>query len=286
MAVSQAIPTRYWKVRLDVFIPYVLVHLGCLGVFWTGLTRTGILVCLVSYYVRQFALGVGYHRYFAHRSFKTSRAMQFVLALVGSLCLQRGPLWWAETHRHHHRFVDTPEDIHSPKYQGFWYAHAGWFMDQKNWRTNFSKVADLEKFPELVWLDDWRCHELLQILYAASLYFLFGWEGLVWGFMVSTVLLWHSTHWIQSISHKYGGYRRYPTRDDSRNHWLLGLLTLGEFHHNHHCFPSSCRQGLAWWEVDFNYYILRAMSWLGLVWELRTPAEHTRREMVRGSESG
>lgn len=259
------------KFRLDILLPYVLIHLACLGVFWTGVTRTGIFVGLASYYIRQFGLGVGYHRYFAHKSFKTSRQMQFFLALLGGLCLQRGPLWWADTHRHHHRGADTPEDIHSPQYQGFLYSHSGWFMDRKNWQTNLSRVTDISKFPELVFLDDWRCHEALQIVYALSLYLLFGWEGVIWGFMLSTVLLWHSTHWIQSVSHKYGGYRRFPSRDHSRNHWLFGLLTLGEYHHNHHSYPASCRQGLAWWEIDIQYYVLKTMSWLGLVWDLKTP---------------
>jgi stearoyl-CoA desaturase (delta-9 desaturase) len=149
-------------------------------------------------------------------------------------------------------------------------------MDEKNWQTNYSRVADLSHYPELVWLDDWRCHELLQVLYASLFYLFFGWEGLLWGFMVSTVLLWHSTHWIQSISHMYGGYRRFPSKDQSRNHWLLGLLTLGEYHHNHHYYPSSCRQGYAWWEIDINYQILRLMRLLGLVWELKTPITNTR----------
>lgn len=265
---------------LDILIPYICMHLLCLGVFWTGVTWSGVGLCLASFFLRQFGLGVGYHRYFAHKSFKTSRAVQFCLALLGSLSVQRGALWWAETHRYHHRHADKPDDIHSPTYQGFIYSHSGWFMDKKNRQTNLSKVADLAKYPELVWLNDIRIHHLPIILYSLAIYLWWGWEGLVWGVAVSTVLLWHGTHWIQSVSHKYGGYRRCPSPDNSRNHWLLGLITLGEFHNNHHYYPSSCRQGFVWWEIDIDYYILKIMSWVGLVWDLNTPPAHIRRRSL------
>lgn len=265
---------------LDIFIPYVCMHLACIGVFWTGITWSGVGLCAASFFLRQFGLGVGYHRYFAHKSFKTSRVAQFFLALLGSLSVQRGVLWWAQTHRYHHRHADLPDDIHSPTYQGFIYSHSGWFMDEKNRRTDLSKVADLAKYPELVWLDDIKIHYLPTILYSFLIYLCGGWEGLVWGVAVSTVLLWHATHFIQSVSHKYGGYRRCPSPDKSRNHWLLGLVTLGEFHNNHHYYPSSCRQGFAWWEIDIDFYILKLLSWVGLVWELKTPPENVRRGKV------
>jgi stearoyl-CoA desaturase (Delta-9 desaturase) len=264
------------RVNLDIVIPYACLHLACLAVFWTGITWSSVGLCLGSYWLRGVGVGLGYHRYFAHRSFKTSRGMQFFLALLGAMSLQRGVLWWAETHRYHHRWADTPNDLHSPTYHGFLYSHSGWFMYQNNRQTDLSKVTDLAKFPELVWLDDWRCHYIPFVLYAFAVYLIFGWTGLVWGIVLSTVLLWHSVHWIQSMSHTYGGYRRFSSADNSRNHWLFGLISLGEYHNNHHYYPSSCRQGFAWWEIDINYYLLKIMSWMGLVWDLRTPPDHVR----------
>ena len=265
------------RFELNMLLPYVFLHLVCLGVFWTGVSWKLIGVCLVSFYVRKFGIGAGFHRYFAHRSFKTSRAGQLVLALLGTLTVQKGVLWWAETHRRHHRHADTPEDIHSPTFQGFIYSHSGWFLDERYQQTTYSKVADLAKYPELRLLNDWRCDLAINLLYAFALYMLFGWGGVVWGFAISTVMLWHGTHLVQSVAHSYGGYRRCPTPDKSRNHWLMGLFFLGEYHNNHHYYPSSCRQGFAWWEIDIEFYILKMLSWVGLVWDLRLPPESVRR---------
>lgn len=251
-------------------VAYAAIHLGCLGVLWTGVTWRGLAICTGTYLFRVFWMGAGFHRYFAHRSFKTSRPMQFVFAVFAMSGMQRGPLWWAQTHRHHHQHTDRPDDLHSPKYQGFWYSHWGWFFEEKNRDIDKSKVADLARYPELVWLDKPAASALVTCSYALLLIGFFGWEGLVWGFCVSTIWLWHTVHWIQSFSHSFGGYRRFPTADASRNHWLLGVVSLGEFHNNHHAFPSSARQGFAWWEVDCVYQILRVMSWFGLIWDLRS----------------
>jgi stearoyl-CoA desaturase (Delta-9 desaturase) len=266
-------------ISMDILILYALLHVACLSVFFTQSTWRGLSVGLASFFLRAFGLGVGYHRYFAHRSFKTSRAFQFVLAVLGSLAIQRGVLWWAETHRDHHRNADTDSDIHSPSHKGFIYAHSGWFLDEKNRQTKVSSVMDLARYPELVWLNDWRWYFLPILSYSSLLYIFFGGEGLLWGIAISTVALWHATHWIQSMSHSYGGYRRCPSSDNSRNHWLLGVLTLGEFHNNHHYSPSSCRQGFVWWEIDVGYYVLRLLKSLGVVWDLRVPSKQFRRDL-------
>lgn len=255
----------------SVGVLWIAIHLACLGVFVTGVEARDVVLCAGSFFLRMFGLTIGYHRYFAHRTFKTSRAMQLVLALLAILAMQRGPLWWAETHRAHHRHTDSPDDIHSPRHRGFLYAHCGWFMDRKHARTNLAKVGDLARFPELVWLDDWRVYLLPMGLFILGLYAFGGPRAVLWGFAVSTVLLFQITHWIQSFSHTLGGYRRCPTRDDSRNHLLVGLLTLGEWHNNHHYYPSSARQGYAWWELDIGYWILRALALVGLVWDVRVP---------------
>jgi stearoyl-CoA desaturase (Delta-9 desaturase) len=272
-------PPRHFN--LGVLTLYLGIHLGCLGVLATGVTWEGVRICLFAFLIRSFGLGAGYHRYFAHKSFQTSRAMQFILGLLGTLALEGGPLWWADTHRRHHRYADTPEDIHSPTYQGFIYAHSGWFLDKANSHTDLSSVPDLAKYPEMLWLDQLWGYMFLPVICAFILFWQFGWTGFVWGVCVSSVLIWHATHWIQSLSHSYGGYRRFASADNSRNHWFVAMITFGEWHNNHHHFPWSARQGLAWWEIDIVYAILKFMSWMGLIWDLKT-AKKARTAVVQG----
>ena len=248
---------------------YVALHLGCLGVFFTGNLRLGLTVGAVTFLLRMFLLSAAYHRYFAHRAFQTSRFVQAVLAGLGALTMQRGPLWWASTHRTHHQHADTEHDLHSPRYHGFFYAYSGWFLNTRNARTDWDKVRDLAVFPELRLLDTWPGYSAPVALYALLLYYFLGWTGLVWGWFVSTALLLHVTHWIQSFSHSWGGYRRFDTRDSSRNHWLLGVVSLGEWHNNHHHRPASARQGAVWWEPDLTYVVLRLLESLGIIWNLK-----------------
>lgn len=262
---------------------YLTIHLACLGVFWTGVSWQLVSLCLASYFGRHLFLSIGYHRYFAHRSFKTSRTFQFLLALLGSTCNERGVLWWAETHRYHHRHSDTEEDLHSPLFQGFLYAHSGWFLDAKHRETRLDRVRDLAKFPELVWLD--RFPGLVMLAFGAVVFGLFGWQGIIWGFCLSTVMIWHTTHHIQSISHRFGGYRRFPTSDNSRNHWVFGLVSMGEgFHNNHHHKPSSATNSYAWWELDLSYLILAGLNRLGIVWDLNLGPEE-RQPAIAGAEA-
>lgn len=251
-------------------VGYGAIHAAALGVFFVpGELSTGLVVLAVTYYARAVGLGAGYHRYFAHRSFKTSRPMQVMLALLGLTALQRGPLWWGETHRRHHRHVDTPDDIHSPHHQGFWYAHSGWSFDPIFCHTKLDEIADLARYPELVWLDSPLASRIVAVVYGAGLWTLLGVHGFVWGFCLSTVCLWHTVHWIQSLSHSVGGYRRFDTPDHSRNHWGLGVISLGEFHNNHHHRAGSARQGYTWWEIDIVFWLLRALGVLGLVWDVK-----------------
>lgn len=256
--------------------PFVAMHLACLGVIWVGVSPIALIVAAALYALRMFALTAFYHRYFSHRTFQTSRAVQFVFALVGASCVQRGPLWWAAHHRHHHRVTDTPADPHSPGVHGFLWSHVGWFLTPRNFRTDLSRVPDLAKFPELRWLD--RYDIAIPVVLAVLLYALgvllhhvapllgtSGGQMLIWGFFVSTIVLFHATVTINSLAHRYGK-RRFDTKDDSRNNVWLALLTFGEgWHNNHHFFPGSSRQGFHWWEVDLTWYGLKLMSALGLV---------------------
>jgi stearoyl-CoA desaturase (delta-9 desaturase) len=266
-----AAPVRVpFRLCWQMAVPYAGFYVACLAIPFYGVSWRALGLFAASYFARMLFLSIGYHRYLAHRAFETSRAMQFVLALLGTLTLQGGPLWWAQTHRHHHRHTDTPDDLHAPRYYGFWYAHFGWFLDARHFRADPSKVPDLASYPELRWLDS-ELRVPLYVGYAWLMYWLGGMQGLLWGFCLATVVLWNLTHWVQSVSHTAGGYRRYDSDDDSRNHVLVGLLGLGEWHNNHHHSPSSARQGHVWWELDVGYGVLKALSWSGLVWNLRAP---------------
>jgi stearoyl-CoA desaturase (delta-9 desaturase) len=272
--------------------PFIALHLACVAVLFLpnfGLAATTLGLCAFTYFIRIFGITGVYHRYFAHRSYKTSRPMQFLLACLGCSALQKGPLWWASHHRRHHRFSDTPDDPHSPRETSFWWAHVGWVLSDDHLDTPTHLIRDWDRYPELRWLD--RHHWVPGIVLAVGCYvfgaLVGGWDGspatfvtqpsgwvhLVWGFVISTVLCYHATFSINSLSHLFGT-RRYATNDDSRNNLLLALLTLGEgWHNNHHHFQSSANQGFFWWEIDISYYIIRTMSFVGLVWDIRKPGQ-------------
>ncbi len=228
-------------------------------------------MCLVLYVLRIFAITAGYHRYFAHRAYRTSRAGQFVLAWLAQSSAQRGVLWWAAQHRRHHHHSDTADDAHSPVTRGFLYAHLGWIFVARNDATDMTAVPDLAKYPELRWLD--RHPFLPASVLAAATYLIAGLPGLTIGFCWSTVAVWHATFCINSLAHVWGG-QRYVTGDHSRNNWLLAILTMGEgWHNNHHAYPASARQGFRWWEFDPTYYALQMLAWLGLIWNLHHPPQ-------------
>jgi stearoyl-CoA desaturase (delta-9 desaturase) len=260
-------------------IPFVLVHLACFAAFWTGVTWQAVALGVALYWLRIFAIGAGYHRYFSHRAFKTGRVFQFLLAVLAQSTAQKSVLWWAAKHRHHHRHADTEADIHSPRHRGFLYSHVGWIFARRNDATDLDKVADLARYPELRWL---HRHELVPpILLAVLCLAVAGWPGLVVGFFCSTVAVYHATFCINSLAH-VRGRRRYVTGDDSRNNWPLALATMGEgWHNNHHAYQSSARQGFRWWEVDATFYILTALSWVGLVRDLKSPPAAVRRNEQR-----
>ncbi|MET0527155.1 MAG: acyl-CoA desaturase [Microvirga sp.] len=250
-------------------IPFVLVHLACLGAIWTGITLEGVVVGIVLYWLRIFAIGAGYHRYFSHRSYRTSRAFQFVLAFVAQSTAQKSVLWWAAKHRHHHLHSDTEADVHSPRHKGFVYSHVGWIFSRKHDSADLAKVGDIAQYPELMWLHRF---ELAPAIALAILTFLLGgWPVLVVGFFWSTVAVYHATFCINSLAHVHGR-TRYVTGDDSRNNWALAFFTMGEgWHNNHHAYQSSVRQGFKWWEIDPTYYVLKGLSGLRVVWDLKVP---------------
>ncbi|HEY5373961.1 MAG TPA: acyl-CoA desaturase [Polyangiaceae bacterium] len=254
-------------------VPFFAIQLASVvGIFWLGWSWKGALLAALLYYVRMFGVTGAYHRYFSHRTYRTSRAFQFLLAVLAMTSVQKGVLWWASHHRLHHRNSDQPNDVHSVLQDGFWWSHVGWIVSKKDDETDLSKVKDLARFPELRFLD--RFHVLVPIAYATTLYLLGGTFALFWGFFVSTTLLWHGTFTINSLTHVFGS-QRYVTTDNSRNHLLLALITMGEgWHNNHHYYQRSVKQGFFWWEIDLTYYVLVVLSWFGLVWDLHKPPPH------------
>lgn len=276
----EAIRAQPDGVNLVRCLPFIILHLGCLGVIWVGWSWFAVWTAVALYFGRMFAVTGIFHRYFSHKTYSTSRFGQLLLALWTGTTVQRGALWWAYHHRHHHQHSDEPEDAHSPHVHGFLWSHIGWITSKRNFPTDYSKVKDLAQYPELVWLN--RFDIVVPVIFATSLFLLgsyletaapglgtSGAQMLVWGFFISTTFLFHGTASINSFTHLWGN-RRFNTTDDSRNSFILALITLGEgWHNNHHRYQSATRNGFYWWEIDPTYYGLKLLSWTGFIWGLK-----------------
>ncbi|MDD5199728.1 MAG: acyl-CoA desaturase [Terrimicrobiaceae bacterium] len=261
-------------------LPFAILHAGCLAVIWTGWSWTAVVTAAALYFIRMFAVTGLYHRYFCHRAFKTSRPVQFGFAILGLTAAQRGPLWWSAVHRHHHQHSDDASDVHSPGWKGFLWSHMGWLTSSRNFPTDYRRVSDLARYPELVFLN--RFDLIGPLLLFVALFatgallgavapglHTGGGQLVVWGFFISTVLLFHGTCAVNSFAHVFGT-QRYDTGDESRNSFLIALITLGEgWHNNHHRHQAAARQGFYWWEIDISYYVLRVLAALGVIWDLR-----------------
>jgi len=257
--------------QIDWFMsaPFLLIHLVVIvGIFVVPFSWPAFLVGVLLYFARMFGITAGYHRYFAHRGFKTGRIFQFILALLGTLASQKGVLWWSGHHRDHHRYSDQEDDVHSPKHGLFW-SHMGWVISSEFEATPPAQVRAYERYPELLWLNRWWY--VPPIALGVVTWLIGGWIGLFWAFAVSTVVLYQATFCINSLAHLWGT-RRYQTTDTSRNNLLLALVTMGEgWHNNHHHYQSTANNGFFWWEIDLTYSVLKVLSWFGVVWDLRTP---------------
>jgi len=293
---EESVRNRPEKFEFSRSVPFIILHLGCLGVIWTGWSPVAVATAVLLYLVRMFAITGLYHRYFCHRAFKTSRPVQFLFGLIGLTAVQRGPLWWASVHRHHHAHSDEEVDAHSPVWKGFLWSHVGWLTSSRNFPTDYKKVRDLQKYPELVFLNRF---DLIGPFLLIGLLAVFGaalsawapqlgtgaWQMVVWGFFISTTFLFHATCAINSFAHTLGS-KRFSTGDESRNSLVLALLTLGEgWHNNHHHYQSSARQGFYWWEIDISYYVIRLLGALGIVWDIRSVPESAY-QAADGSRTG
>lgn len=275
------------KASIKTEVRFIIVHLLPLAAIYTGATWFDWILCAFLYFFRMFWITAGYHRYFAHKSYKTSRWFQFVIAFLSQTSAQKGALWWAGNHRHHHRHSDTPEDPHSMKLYGFWYAHVGWIVGPDYKETDFKTMGDFIKYPELMWLNKYYlvppfCLAMVVMALGGlvdggsitAMFSNYGFSALFIGFFLSTVLTYHGTFTINSIMHKFGN-QRYSTGDESKNSLWLALLTLGEgWHNNHHYYEVASRQGFFWWEIDITYYGLKLLSWTGLIWDLKGVPDH------------
>jgi stearoyl-CoA desaturase (delta-9 desaturase) len=257
-------------------LPFWAIHLLPFLAFFTGVPWWNWVLMGALFYGRMFFITAGYHRYFAHRAFRTSRWFQFVLAFGGATAAQKGPLWWAGNHRYHHRYVDTERDAHTP-IKGVWWSHLGWILSDAHDATPTDVIEDFSRYPELRFLD--RHNWIAPWALGVATWWFAGWSGLLIGFFASTVLLWHATFMVNSVAHLVGT-RRYATDDTSRNNFGVAILTMGEgWHNNHHYYPASARQGFFWFEPDASYTILRGLSWLGLVRDLKLPSNEVRKSM-------
>jgi stearoyl-CoA desaturase (delta-9 desaturase) len=265
-----------WMIVALRGLPMLAVHLACIALIWVPIQTADIVLFLVMTYVRGLAITVGYHRYFSHRSFKTSRPVQFILGFLGCSTLQMGPLWWTAHHRHHHRHSDEDNDIHSPSHGVLW-SHFIWAYTLRVMQPDWKTVRDFTHFPEIRFLEK-NCH-LPGLLLAGMCWLIGGWGGLLLGFCFSTVFLYFVTNAVNSIGHLFGS-RNYGTRDNSRNSFILGVLALGDgWHNNHHYYPKSAQHGFFWWEFDGAFRFIRLMKLLGLVWDVRTVPEIVKREI-------
>jgi stearoyl-CoA desaturase (delta-9 desaturase) len=278
-----------WKEEIG----FLLIHLTPLLIFWTGATWFDWVLCISLYFIRMFFVTGIYHRYFSHSTFKTNRFFQAIFAFMAETSLQKGVLHWAANHRVHHKYSDTPKDPHSKKIYGFWYSHVGWIIGPDFKETKYNLIKDFAKYPELIWLNK---HHLVPPATLMIFVFFFGgymnakiagvdeitfmeiinhgWSSLIVGFFLSTILLFHGTFSINSLMHMFGK-KRYESNDESKNNLILALITLGEgWHNNHHYYQSTARQGFYWWEIDITYYILKVMSWFGIVRDLKPVPKH------------
>ncbi|MEY3830426.1 MAG: hypothetical protein RIS40_231 [Pseudomonadota bacterium] len=268
-------------------IPFILLHLSCLLIFVVGFSWIAFIVCISLFAIRMFAITGFYHRYFSHKTFKTSRFVQLLFAMIGATAVQRGPLWWAAHHRGHHMHSDTSEDKHSPKEHGFLWSHMGWFLTKSNFVTNTKFIRELIRFPELRIID--RFDLLMPLALSIGLFIAGhylnqyepqlntnGFQLFIWGFSLSTVMLYHATFLVNSVAHQWGK-KRYETKDTSRNNFIIAILTFGEgWHNNHHHYPGSARQGFYWWEIDLTYYVLKFLAMIRVIWDVRTVSDNIR----------
>ena len=253
-------PARLRETRLPIFTLMAVLHAGAVLALF-HFSWSALLACLFTYWVAGgLGIGIGYHRLLTHRGLKVKKPVEYVFALLGSLALQGGPIWWVTTHRVHHAFTDREGDPHSPR-DGAWWSHMGWILRDYSLEHDLTLASryapDLATDRFYVWLT--RLHLVPPVALAALFYFCGGLPFLLWGTCVGTTLLLHATWLVNSASH-ISGSRRFETSDDSRNTWWVALVTFGEgWHNNHHARPAAAKHGIAWYEIDMNWWCIQVL---------------------------
>jgi len=236
----------------------------------TGTNSTDWLLFAVIYPIQSIGVGVSLHRYFAHRSFKTSRWFQFMMALMAASVFGDAVRFTGK-HRLHHRYSDTTNDTHTPL-KGFWSCWYGSLLDNGYTDAELCDAArDLKKYPELMWLH--RYWMVPGLVLCGIAFLIGGLSSVAIGVLLGSTLLLNQAAAVNYFCHKYGR-RRFDTRDRSTNNALIAALSFGEgWHNNHHYYPATARAGFHWWEVDMYYWVIWLFEKLGLVWDVRQPTQ-------------
>jgi stearoyl-CoA desaturase (delta-9 desaturase) len=266
----------------------IIGHLAVLGAFFVPVTTELLVASVLTYFLRVFAIEGVAHRYFSHRSFKTSRGFQLMLAVLMASTGQRGPIWWAMHHRRHHRYSDEPGDPHSPVLGSRFHAYLGWLVSDETLATNPDEMRDLSRYQELVWIN--KYHYIFPLLTLVATYLLgqytsifgasqLGWSAVVWVFFVSTMAAHHVPYIVNTFAHgsRKGLFasRAYETPDTTSNLWWFAIPSMGAaWHNNHHRYMNAARAGFRWYELDLAYLTLRVLAAARLVWDLHEVPTH------------
>jgi fatty-acid desaturase len=263
--------TVNWPNLLFMILFHVLALAALFFFTWKALAVAVVLWCVSIF----FGIGIGYHRLLTHRGFKTPRLLRYFLTVCGTLALEGGPIYWIVNHRVHHQHTDRHGDPHTPE-EGGWWSHAGWVLHGTGLTGQTELIRqyapELLEDPFMVWISNY--HWLPLTVLAVVLFALGGLPWLLWGIFLRVTLGLHAVWFVNSATHMWGS-RRFSTKDNSRNLWWVAVLTGGEgWHNNHHAYPVSARHGLAWYELDVNYYTIWLLGKLGLATQIRTTTRH------------
>lgn len=264
------------RINWITIVALLVFHIGAVAALfmfsWTVLfTTLGLYWCSIG-----LGISMGYHRLHTHRSYKCPIWMEYLFAICGTLNLEGGPIFWVATHRVHHQKSDQPGDPHSPNDGAFW-SHMGWILfgeaNHANTKAMSRFAPDLAKHKFYLWLNNW--HWVPLTILGGILFAIGGLPMLCWGVFLRVTFGLHATWLVNSASHIWG-YRRFRTRDNSRNNWWVALMTFGEgWHNNHHAHPSSARHGLAWFEFDPSWLTMKVLSALGIIWDVKVAKLHS-----------
>jgi len=248
-------------------------HIGAIAALFMFSWKALILLLVLLWVAGSLGIGMGYHRLLTHRGYKTPKWVEYFLTTCATLALEGGPFFWVAVHRVHHQNTDVEGDPHSPRDGGFW-SHMGWIitgrvMHNSNANALLPYIPDLRKDKFHTWISKW--HWVPMVVLGVVLLAVGGWQFVMWGIFLRTVIGLHCTWLVNSATHIWGS-QRFITGDTSKNSFWVAVLTFGEgWHNNHHAHPQTARHGLTWWEIDLNWYGICFLRFFGLAWDIKTP---------------